>query len=250
MKSTGERIIVALDVDTEAEAKEIVLELGRDVGGFKVGLELLNSAGIEIVRKISALGAEVMFDAKFNDIPSVVAGAARAVTRLAVKMFTIHTMGGLDMMKAAVDASKSEAERLGIESPLVLGVTVLTSIDERILNEEIKIPGSVDAEVVHLAAVAKRAGVQGIVASPLELDQVRKTLPPELIIVTPGIRPAWAGGHDQKRTATPTAAIQRGSSYMVIGRPITKPPTEVGSRLAAVRRIIEEVSIGLGERGG
>jgi len=245
MTSIKDRIIVALDVDTEREAVDLVTELGQHVWGFKVGLELLNSVGINIVHRISTLGTQVLLDGKFNDIPSTVAGAARAVTRLAVRMFTVHTLGGLDMMKAAVEATGTEAARLGIDRPLILGVTVLTSLDRTMLNKELRVPGSVETQVTHLAGLADRAGLDGVVASPNEIEQIRAITAGRLLILTPGVRPSWAGVNDQKRVLTPSEAIFRGSSYLVIGRPITKPPADIGSRIDAVKRIVQEISIGM-----
>jgi len=240
-----ERIIVSLDVSTEKEAVELACALMDCTGFFKVGLELLSSAGVSVVRTIAGLGGKVFFDGKFNDIPNTVAGASRALTRLAVKMFDVHAMAGLEVMKSAVRASTEEASRLGIERPLILGVTVLTSIEQVAMNEQLRIPGSVVEHVVHLARLAEEAGLDGIVASPREIEAIRKSVSKEMMLVTPGIRPYWAAKQDQKRIMSPGEAVLKGASYLVIGRPIIKPPAEIGTPVEAAKRIAGEIAVAL-----
>jgi len=171
-----------------------------------------------------------------------VAGASRAVTRLRVKMFNVHTTGGVEMMMAAFRATENEASRLGIARPKVLGVTVLTSIDQETMNQELRIPGSVEDQVVHLAKLADEAGLDGVIASPNEIEAIRNSVSREMLVVTPGVRPDWAAAQDQRRTMTPHEAILRGASYLVIGRPITAPPPEIGSPMDAAKRIVEEIA--------
>ncbi len=236
-----QRIIVALDVDSEKEAMSLVTELKEHVGIFKVGLELLNSEGINIVRRINELGGKVFLDAKFKDIPNTVAGASRAVTRLGVKMFNVHAMGGLEMMKAAVVAARQEASKLRIDCPLILGVTVLTSIDQRTLNEQLRIPGSVQEQVVHLTSLIMEAGLDGVICSPQEIESVLAATSGRLQVVTPGVRPQWAALQDQKRVLTPAEAIIKGASYLVIGRPIIRPPKEIGTPVEAAKKVEEEI---------
>ena len=245
-----ERIILPLDVATEEEALSLVLQLREYVGLFKIGLELLNSVGIGMVQKVRDLGAAVFLDGKFNDIPNTVAGASRAATRLAVKMFNVHTMGGTDMMRAALEAAESEASVRGSTRPLILGVTVLTSIDQETLTRELRIPGDIEAQVVHLARLADEAGLDGVIASPNEIEAIRKSVPREMLVVTPGVRPDWAGAQDQKRIMTPYEAILRGASYLVVGRPITAPPPEIGSPVDAAKRIEQEIAAALEHKEG
>lgn len=248
LESAKQRIIVALDVDTSDEAIKLVNNLRDRVGLFKVGLELLSSEGIGIVRAIVNVGGKVFLDGKFKDIPNTVSGASRAVTRLGINMFNVHTMGGLEMMKAAAKAAHDEASRLRIVRPLVLGVTILTSIDKAILNQQLRIPGDLETQVVHLAALAEEAGLDGIIASPLEVEAILNKVSSRMIIVTPGVRPIWAIAGDQKRVTTPGEAIIRGATYLVIGRPITKPPKEIGTPADATEKIAEEIASVLEKR--
>ncbi|MBT9142329.1 MAG: Orotidine 5'-phosphate decarboxylase [Syntrophomonadaceae bacterium] len=249
-KLAKERIILALDVATEKEAVELVLKLREYVGLFKIGLELLNSEGTSIVQKITDVGGKVFLDGKFNDIPNTVAGASRAVTRLGVRMFNVHTMGGLEMMKFATEAADEEASKLGIGGPLVLGVTVLTSIDQATLNQQLRVPGGIEAQVVHLATLADQAGLDGIIASPHEIEAVLRNVSRKMLIVTPGVRPSWAAAQDQKRIMTPGEAILKGASYLVIGRPVTKPPSEIGTPIDAAELVAEEIASALEKQGG
>lgn len=238
-----EKIIVALDVSSEVEALELVSELKDYTGCFKVGLEYLTSAGIGIVQKILKIGSKIFYDGKFKDIPNTVAGASRAVARLGVNMFTVHATGGLEMMKQAAEAARSESKKLDVKSPMVLAVTVLTSINLDILNNELHIPGDLKSHVIQLAKLAEQAGLDGIIASPNELGVLRNNLPDKMAIITPGIRPVWASlQQDQKRVMTPSEAISQGASALVIGRPITKPPPEIGGPLQAIKRITEEIA--------
>lgn len=242
LKTMKDCIIIALDVASEKEAIDLVLKLKDRVGYFKIGLELLNSVGIHIVRDILDVGGKVFLDGKFMDIPNTVAGASKAVTRLGVCMFNIHTLGGLEMMKRAFNASREEASRIGREHPLVLGVTVLTSIDQAKMNLEMGVPGSIEHQVVHLAEMAQQAGLDGVVASPQEIEAIRKNVSNNMIIVTPGVRPVWSAIQDQKRIMTPSEAINRGASYLVIGRPITNPPPEIGTPIDAADLVLQEIN--------
>jgi orotidine-5'-phosphate decarboxylase len=240
-----ERIIVALDVPTESEALELARLLKPFSGYFKVGLELLNSVGIGMVNKIVNLGGKVFLDGKFMDIPNTVEGACRAATRSGARIINVHTMGGFEMMKAAANATEVEANNLGLQKPLVLGVTILTSINKEIMNQDLKVTGTVEDQVVHLARLAEKAGLDGVIASPQEIEVIRKNVSDRFFIVTPGVRPLWSSTNDQKRVMTPGEAIAKGASLIVIGRPITKPPKEIGSPVDAARRIIEEIEVTL-----
>lgn len=235
------RIILALDVSSEKEALELAASLKEHVALFKVGLELLNSFGIGIVKKIVDIGGDVFLDGKLMDIPNTVGRASQALTKLGINMFNVHSLGGLEMMKAAVTQSKNAATEMGIKRPLVLGVTMLTSIEKDTMNHEMRIPGEVEDQVVHLAKLAEGAGLDGVIASPLEIRAIKDNISREMLIVTPGVRPEWAQAQDQKRIMTPAQAISSGASYIVIGRPITQPPDCIGAPIEAVRLIEEEI---------
>ncbi|MCX6344145.1 MAG: orotidine-5'-phosphate decarboxylase [Armatimonadetes bacterium] len=218
-----EKIIIPLDVDSAEKAVELVRALKDDVGAFKVGLELVNYAGLGIFDKIRAAGAtKIFYDCKFHDIPNTVAGASRAAAGMNVWLFNVHCSGGFAMMKAAKDAALEAAEKAGVNPPLVIGVTILTSIDQPTLNNELRTPGAVADQVVNLAKLAKEAGLDGVVASPHEIESIRAACGPDFLIITPGVRPAGGDLGDQKRVMTPAQAVSRGADYLVIGRPITK----------------------------
>lgn len=212
-------IIVALDVPNVEKALALASEVAPAVGAFKIGSELFTAAGPDIVEKIRATGAAVFLDLKFHDIPNTVAKAVASATRLDVQMLTIHTGGGLTMMQAAEESAQKTAKELGRPAPLVLGVTVLTSMDNNELND-IGMQPNVGHQVERLAQLASRAGLRGLVCSPLEIVALRQILPAEMQLVTPGIRTGAEKSDDQKRTLTPREAIDAGASWLVIGRPI------------------------------
>jgi len=233
-----DRIILALDVDTEKEALKLANQLSNQVGAFKVGMQLFNSAGPQIVDSIHKLGGRVFVDLKFHDIPNTVAAAGRVITRLGCHMFNVHAAGGREMMKAVADASRDEASKLGSAPPITLAVTVLTSIGQQELEQDMLIAGMpVEEVVVKWALMARDCGISGVVCSPKEISAIRKACGPEFKIVTPGIRPVWAAANDQKRITTPRDALDLGADYMVIGRPIT----HADNPLQAVKKIIEEL---------
>lgn len=214
------KICLALDVDNAQYAIEVAKKLKKHIGVFKVGSELFTIAGPKIVEILVNLGIPVFLDLKFHDIPNTVARVARVVTRLGVSMFNIHASGGGEMIRAAVEATQDEAIKQGLNPPLVLAVTVLTSIDNSILQKELLINKHVEKFVQHLAAMTKENGADGVVASPIEVNVIRKTCGEQFQIVTPGVRPTGSSVGDQKRIATPSDAIRQGSDYVVIGRPI------------------------------
>ena len=212
-------IIVALDVPTAEAALKLVEQLAPVSGGFKIGSELFTSAGPDIVRRVRATGASVFLDLKFHDIPNTVAKAVASATRFDVQMLTIHTSGGLEMMRAAEASAQQAAKADGRAAPLVLGVTVLTSSNGGTLAETGCEPDVV-AQVERLARLAVKAGLRGLVCSPLEIVALRKILPAHVQLVTPGIRTGAEKADDQKRTLTPREALQAGANWLVIGRPI------------------------------
>ena len=234
-------IIVALDVPGEEAALDLAGQLSGRVGAFKIGLELFTRCGPGIVRKICEDGGDVFFDLKLHDIPNTVAQAVRSAVELDVQMLTIHTCGGLDMMRAAEDAAQEHAAKLGRPAPLVLGVTVLTSMDTDDLNR-VGVEHDVARQVERLAMLAVEGGLRGLVCSPLEIEMLRGFLPHETQLVTPGIRPAGADVGDQKRILTPREAIDAGASWLVIGRPIRQP--KEGSPAEAAEAIFASITSG------
>lgn len=212
-------IIAALDVPIADAALKLADELAPVCGGFKIGSELFTSAGPDIVKKIRERGALVFLDLKFHDIPNTVAKAVAAAVKLDVQMLTVHASGGGEMLKAAENAAEETAWKLGRTPPLVLGVTVLTSLDAGALRE-VGLDVNVDYQVRRLANVATKAGLRGLVCSPLEIAALRKILPAQVQLVVPGIRTGAEKSDDQKRTLTPREAISAGANWLVIGRPI------------------------------
>jgi orotidine-5'-phosphate decarboxylase len=212
-------IIVALDVPSAEQALKLAEQVAPAVGAFKIGKELFVAAGPDIVRRVRATGASVFLDLKFHDIPNTVAKAVASAVRLDVQMVTIHTSGGSEMMRAAEKSARDTAKSLDRQPPLVLGVTVLTSMDGNALNE-IGCENNVGHQVERLASLAVKAGLRGLVCSPLEIVALRNLLPADVQLVTPGIRTGAEKADDQKRTLTPREAIQAGASWLVIGRPI------------------------------
>ncbi|HEU5460049.1 MAG TPA: orotidine-5'-phosphate decarboxylase [Pyrinomonadaceae bacterium] len=237
-----EKLIIALDVESPTKALNLVRELHTVAGMFKVGSQLFTSTGPQIVRDIVALNAKVFLDLKFHDIPHQVAGAARSAAELGVSLFTIHASGGSEMMGRAVESVEEVARKTGVRSK-VLAISVLTSIDATILSQ-IGVTSSPEESVMRLVRLAENSGVDGVVASPNEIKTIRSTVQSsDFLVVTPGIRPATSESGDQKRVATPAAAIAAGASYLVVGRPITGAPDPV----AAAHEIIADMELGLSE---
>ncbi len=233
-----DRLIVALDVDTLAAAQSLLDRLQGLVSRFKVGSQLFTAAGPAAVEAVQKRGAEVFLDLKYHDIPNTVAGAAREATRMGTLMFNVHASGGRAMMRAAAEAAAGTARELGLRRPLVLAVTVLTSLDRAALARELGVASSVEGHVLHLAGLAAEAGLDGSVASPNEIASLRLNRGPAWVIVTPGLRPAGCGAGDQSRIATPGAAARAGAHYLVVGRPITAAADPAKSAEAILGEIV------------
>ncbi len=235
MLAPRDRLIVALDLPS-AEARQVVQTLGEAISTYKIGKQLFTAEGPGIVRDLVASGRKVFLDLKFHDIPNTVGAAVRSAGELGVSMLTVHASGGSKMLKAAVEAAGQSASR-----PMILAVTVLTSLADADL-QEIGISGNVLSQVLRLGALARSAGCSGLVASAHEARELRRKLGDGFEIVTPGVRPAGAAVGDQARVLTPAEAIQAGATRLVVGRPITEAsnPADAAQQILAE---IEDVSI-------
>jgi len=226
-----ESLILALDVDGIDEASGLVKELSGMISTFKVGSELFSSVGPDAVRMIHDFGCRVFLDLKFFDIPNTVFRAVKSLSRLGVYMLNVHALGGSTMMRAAKEAASEFSE-----SPLIMGVTLLTSLDREDLDE-VGFSFSVSDSVEKLAKMAKDSGLDGVISSPHEAGGIKRDLGENFLVVTPGVRPAWAEAHDQKRVMTPKEALSSGADFIVVGRPVYASPDPKG----AAERIIEEI---------
>jgi len=235
-ENPASKIIIALDVKNKEEATEVVSGL-KEARTFKIGLELFTAEGPALFKKLKALRKDIFLDLKLPDIPNTVAGAVRSAVRHGVQMMTVHASGGREMMARAAAAARETAEAESLNRPLLLGVTILTSMKSDTL-EEIGMKPDAAGQVLRLAGLAKAAGLDGVVSSPQEIEILRQEYGTELLIVTPGIRPVWAAAQDQKRIMTPAEAVAKGADYLVIGRPITGAPSPED----AFRRIVEELA--------
>ena len=233
-----EKIIVALDVETASEAREIVAELREDVGAFKIGLQLFTSVGSSFVRELVEKDVKIFLDVKFHDIPNTVAKASIEVARLGVWMFNIHAVGGSEMMRKTVENVQEICAKENLKLPKIIGVTVLTSANQETLRE-VGIERELSEQVLNLAQLSAKCGLDGVVASPLETNLIRQNIEnKDFLIVTPGIRPNVETKDDQKRVMTAKEAVENGSDYLVIGRPIL----QAKNRFTAVRQILEEIN--------
>ena len=237
MGDPKDKIIFALDVEHFSEAQQWVKLLKNQVGVFKVGKQLFTHAGPKVIDMILAKEQKVFLDLKFHDIPNTVAKAGEEATKHNVTLFNLHALGGFEMMKKTVEASRAVAKTLGVPRPLILAVTILTSMDEGAIKE-VGIQGPILEQVGRLASLALKAGMDGVVASPQEISIIRERCGDKFLIVTPGIRMPSAKSDDQKRTLSPREAIAAGADYLVIGRPIK----EAKDPLEAVRKIVEDIS--------
>jgi orotidine-5'-phosphate decarboxylase len=228
-----ERLIVALDVETVSAAAQAVRGLGDAVSFYKVGKQLFVHGGPDVVRTVQDGGAEVFLDLKFHDIPNTVAAAGVEAARLGVRIFNIHASGGLAMMERTVAEVDRVCRAERLRRPSIIAVTVLTSLEDADLAQ-VGVARRAAAQVVRLARLAKRAGLNGVVASPREIGAIRRACGPEFLIVTPGVRPVGADQNDQKRVRTPGEAVAAGADYLVVGRPILGAPDPVAAADAIV----------------
>jgi orotidine-5'-phosphate decarboxylase len=227
----NDKICLALDVSSRKDALELVRSLHDLTGMFKVGLQLFTAEGPSLIREILDAGGKVFLDLKFHDIPNTVKNAAVEAARLGVSMMTIHAAGGKAMMDAAV---AELSDKFGSARPLVVGVTVLTSLDDATLRS-VGVDAGMDAQVLRMAQLAESSGLDGVVCSPQEIRKIREMVRPTFKIVTPGIRMPGQSVHDQQRTATPKEAIASGADYIVVGRAVTHAPAP----RAALQRLLE-----------
>ncbi|WP_034852609.1 orotidine-5'-phosphate decarboxylase [Inquilinus limosus] len=241
---TTNPVYVAIDAPTLDEAKRLTGLVAGAVGGIKLGLEFFMAAGPEGVRAARPTGVPLFLDIKLHDIPNTVAGAIRSVVPLSPTYITIHASGGRAMMQAAAEAAGSEAEKLGVPRPKLLGVTVLTSLDVADL-EAVGQGMEVSAQVERLARLAESSGLDGVICSPREIARLRRVLKPDSVLMVPGIRPAGSDVGDQKRVMTPKEAMEAGATHLVIGRPITA----AADPAAAARAIAADLGLAL-DAGG
>ncbi len=237
-----EKVCLPLDnLNTIEEIKERLNELSPYVGLFKIGKESFTRFGPQVVKLVHDYGSEVFLDLKYHDIPNTVKGAAKAATELGVYMFNIHASGGLEMCKAALVGAKEVSEANNSRMPKVIAVTILTSLDKEILNNELNVQGEVEEQVLRLAKLTNDAKLDGIVCSAADLYAIKDKLPEDFMFVTPGIKaPSGAIGSDQKRVFTPGNAVQDGSSILVIGRAITGHKTSE-ERIAAAIEVLDDI---------
>lgn len=234
-----EKIVLALDVETLEEAKKLVDELSPYVGTFKVGLQLYTGFGNEIIDYIKSKNSNFFLDVKLMDIPNTVKKASENIVLRGANFYNVHALGGLEMMKQSKEGAYKAAEKLGKKPPLILAVTVLTSISQEVLDNEIKVNTQVRELAINLAKLAKEAGLDGVVASVHELRAIKEACGEDFKVLCPGIRPLWSLKDDQKRIATPAQALKDGADFLVIGRAVTA----AADRVEAMKKIYEETGV-------
>lgn len=237
MSRAADRLIVALDFSDLSEAERMVKTLSPEVKLFKVGKELFTAAGPRAVEMIRSNGGGVFLDLKFHDIPNTVGAACEAAVRQNVMLLNVHASGGKAMLFQAVKSVHQTAEKMGCVPPILLGVTVLTSLTDADLLD-VGISRKLSTQVERLAELCQECGLDGVVASGQEIDLIRRVTGPDFRIVTPGVRPVWAAHGDQKRIVTPKEAVERGADYIVVGRPITQN----ADPRAAAKKVLEEIA--------
>ena len=232
-----EKIVLALDVTTIDEAKKLIDELKDYVGVFKVGLQFYTGNGDELFRLMNDMKLKYFLDVKLMDIPNTVAKASENIISKGADFFNIHALGGKEMMQKCVESANTTAEKLGRNKPTILAVTILTSINDEKLHNELGINENVSEYALKLAKLAKDAGVTGVVASVFEARRIKEVCGKEFKVLCPGIRPAWSAKDDQQRLATPSLALKEGADYLVIGRAVTAAP----DRTDAMKKIYKEI---------
>ena len=235
-----DRLIVALDTDDSEEIDWLSETLMDTVRWFKMGFQAFSVLGMEVLPWFKQNGHKVFVDLKFHDIPNTVARDVGMMTKHGANMINMHASGGLEMMQTARNSADDAAYKEDIPRPILLGVTVLTSIDETDFQQNFGSERQLTKQVVYLAQLAQAAGLDGVVASPLEIEPIRKACGDNFLVVTPGIRPKWAETGDQRRITTPAEAIRRGADYIVVGRPII----EADDPLEAAEMILDEMKEG------
>ncbi|MFH1897327.1 MAG: orotidine-5'-phosphate decarboxylase [Candidatus Desantisbacteria bacterium] len=232
------RLCLALDVDCLDDAVKAAKLLKSKIGIFKIGSQLFTKEGPKAVEVIRKCGGEVFLDLKYHDIPNTVANSVRMAVKLGVYMLNVHASGGSQMMQAAVEGLEEECQKSNVRRPILLAVTVLTSINSIVLSEELRVILGIKDQVQHLAKMSQASGVDGVVASPQEISIIRESCGKDFVILTPGIRPCWGVmADDQKRVTTPAEAIRLGADYIVIGRPILQSNDPV----VAAERVLSEM---------
>lgn len=237
IKTPKDRLILALDVDSMDEAKELVCKLKDYVGIFKVGLQLYTSVGPEIIKFIHNEGGKIFFDGKFHDIPNTVAKANANLVKLGVTFFDIHISGGSTMIASSLKAARETASLYGMGDLTILGVTLLSSFGQRTLTEELGVKNNIEDYSTKLAKLAQEYGLNGVIANATDVPRIRQVCGDDFIITCPAVRPTWAYVNDQVRVVTPADAVKLGVDYMVIGRPITKAKDPV----TAAKLILDEI---------
>ena len=236
-----EKLVLALDVEDINDAKNLVDEMSPYIGTFKVGLQLFCGYGLEIVNYIKQKNSDFFLDVKLHDIPNTVERASYNVIKNGATFFNVHATGGIEMMKAARRGADEASVKYGNKKPLILAVTVLTSISQEVLSDELQNKKSVEDFAIILAKNAKIAGLDGVVASAKELKGIKRELGSDFKVLTPGIRPKWSLKDDQKRIATPSSAIADGADYIVLGRAVTK----AADRIESIEKIYAEIEEGV-----
>ena len=229
-----EKIVLALDVDTVDEAKKLITELKDYVGVFKVGLQFYTANGGEVFEFMKEIGAEFFFDVKLMDIPNTVKKASENIIKSGATFYNLHALGGSEMMRQSALGARETAQKLGVKDPTILAVTVLTSISDEILSDELKINQSA---LQYVETLAKDSGLTGVVASVFEARRIKEVCGADFKVLCPGIRPKWSVKGDQKRLATPAFAVKEGADYLVIGRAVTAAE----NRVDAMQKIYEEI---------
>jgi len=231
------KLVLALDVEDIEVAKKLVDELSPYISTFKVGLQLFCGYGLEIVNYIKEKNSDFFLDVKLHDIPNTVEKASFNVIKNGANFFNVHATGGIEMMRAAKKGAIEASVKYGTKKPLVLAVTVLTSINQETLSNELSNNKTVEDFVIQLAKNAKLAGLDGVVASAKELKAIKREVGDDFIVLTPGIRPAWSATNDQQRIATPSSAIKDGADFIVLGRAVTS----ADNKIEAIKKIYEEI---------